>query len=305
MTGLTPTPPITRFAPSPTGHLHLGHVVNALYVWGIARAAGGTVLLRIEDHDRQRSKPEFERSILLDLEWLGFEPDAPLVRQSERKELYRRELDRLKAGNLVYACACSRKEMTLTTPDIPGEEMRYPGTCRSRNLEWREGLSWRLVLEPGSVQFHDARLGLQRQLPSQQCGDLQAMDRLGNWSYQFAVTVDDFLQGVTLVIRGEDLLPSAGRQIMLSRLLGRADPPVFLHHPLILKPGGEKLSKAQRDTGIRELREQGVRPEMVLGRAAYAGQLIDRVREVRQCDVAGLFDESEAKRYRFNTDETR
>lgn len=289
MTGLTQSPSITRFAPSPTGHLHLGHVVNALYVWGMARAAGGTVLLRIEDHDRQRSKPEFERSILLDLEWLGFEPDAPVVRQSERVGLYRRELDRLRADRLAYACACSRKEMAITTPDIPGEEMCYPGTCRSKNLEWREGLSWRVVLEPGTVEFRDARLGIQHQVPSRQCGDLQAMDRLGNWSYQFAVTVDDFLQGVTLVIRGEDLLPSTGRQIMLSRLLGRANPPVFLHHPLILKPNGEKLSKALRDTGIRELRAQGRSPELVLGMAAKAAGLVAAVREVGQKELIELF----------------
>jgi glutamyl-tRNA synthetase/glutamyl-Q tRNA(Asp) synthetase len=270
----------------------LGHVVNALNVWGIARAAGGTVLLRIEDHDRQRSKPEFEQSILLDLEWLGFEADAPLVRQSERIELYRRELDRLKAANLAYACACSRKEMALTTPDIPGEEMRYPGTCRPKNLEWREGLSWRVKMEPGSVEFRDARLGMQRQVPSRQCGDLQAMDRLGNWSYQFAATVDDFLQGVTLVIRGEDLLPSTGRQIMLSRLLGRSNPPVFLHHPLILKPGGKKLSKAQRDTGIRELRAQGLSPELVLGKAAHAAGLVSAVRKVGQAELIGIVEKA-------------
>jgi glutamyl-tRNA synthetase/glutamyl-Q tRNA(Asp) synthetase len=179
--------------------------------------------------------------------------------------------------------------MALTTPDIPGEEMLYPGTCRSRNLKWRAGLSWRVVLEPGSVEFRDARLGIQHQVPSQQCGDLQAMDRLGNWTYQFAATVDDLLQGVTLVIRGEDLLPSTGRQILLSRLLGRANPPVFLHHPLILKPGGEKLSKAQHDTGIRELRGQGRSPALVVGMAAQAVGLIAEVRELRHPELVEVF----------------
>ena len=288
MTGLTPSTLITRFAPSPTGHLHLGHVVNALYVWGIARAAGGTVLLRIEDHDRQRSRPEFEQTILEDLDWLGFTPDAPLVRQSERAELYRQQLERLRARHLAYACSCSRREMALTTPDIPGEEMRYPGTCRRKDLDWRAGLSWRVQLESGKVEFIDARLGIQQQTPGEQCGDLQAMDRLGNWTYQFAVTVDDYLQGVNLVIRGEDLLPSTGRQIMLSRLLGRAVPPVFLHHPLIFKSSGEKLSKANRDTGIRDLRSRGESPELVLGRAAHFAKLIDTVREVSQAEVQFL-----------------
>ena len=288
MTGLTP-PPITRFAPSPTGHLHLGHVVNALYVWGIAQARNGRVLLRIENHDRQRSRFEFERDILEDLAWLGLESGAPLVRQSERTSLYQSQLEALRVRGLAYACSCSRKEMAQTAPDIPGQEMCYPGTCRERNLEWRPGLSWRIRLVPDSVSFVDGRLGLQSQTPSRQCGDLQAMDRLGNWTYQFAVTVDDFLQGVTLVIRGEDLLPSTGRQIMLARLLGRAQPPQFYHHSLILKPNGEKLSKAAKDTGIRELRLRGESPGLVLGRAAHTVGLIPELRELPPADMAALF----------------
>jgi glutamyl-tRNA synthetase/glutamyl-Q tRNA(Asp) synthetase len=283
------TPLLTRFAPSPTGHLHLGHVVNAMYVWGWARAAGGKVLLRIEDHDRQRSRPEFERSILEDLEWLGFIPDAPLVRQSERRERYQEELDRLRARGLAYVCSCSRRDLALTIPDLPGEEMRYPGTCRAKGLEWHKGLSWRIRLEPGSVEFVDVRLGRQVQAPCDQCGDLQAMDRLGNWTYQFAVTVDDHRQGITLVVRGEDLLPSTGRQVVLSRLLGREHPPTFLHHPLILNPGGEKLSKARRDTGIRELRAQGLTAEAVLGKAAYGVGMISGDREMSREELVEIF----------------
>ena len=291
-------PLLTRFAPSPTGHLHLGHVVNALYVWGAAGAVGGKVLLRIEDHDRQRSRPEFERSIIEDLDWLGFRSETPMVRQSERADLYQQQLERLRTRGLAYVCSCSRKEMARAAPDIPGQEMRYPGTCRHRQLDWRKGLSWRVQLDTESVRFTDARLGVQVQTPAEQCGDLQLMDRLGNWTYQFAVTVDDYLQGINLVIRGEDLLPSTGRQILLSRLLGRSDTPVFLHHPLILKPDGEKLSKAQRDTGIRELREQGESARLVLGRAAQAVGLIDHVREVTKEEVVGLV----GQRYRFNAD---
>lgn len=279
----------TRFAPSPTGHLHLGHVVNALYVWGIARARNGKVLLRIEDHDRQRSRPEFEHSILEDLDWLGLEADEPMARQSERAGLYRGQLEQLGARHLAYVCSCSRKEMAQTTPDVPGQEIRYPGTCRQRNLEWRTGLSWRIRLESESVSFIDGRLGLQAQAPSEQCGDLQAMDRLGNWTYQFAVSVDDYLQDVTLVIRGEDLLPSSGRQLMLARLLGRTVPPEFFHHSLIRKPGGEKLSKAAKDTGIRELRARGESAGLVLGRAAHAVGLIDAVREINLAEVTNIF----------------
>jgi glutamyl-tRNA synthetase/glutamyl-Q tRNA(Asp) synthetase len=211
------------------------------------------------------------------------------VRQSERTTLYEEELHRLKVAGVAYVCSCSRKEMAQTTPDIPGQEMRYPGTCRGRNLEWRPGLSWRIRLQPGEIGFVDGRLGRQVQAPSEQCGDLQAMDRLGNWTYQFAVTADDFLQGVTLVIRGEDLLPSTGRQILLSRLLGREEPPVFFHHALIRKPGGEKLSKAAKDTGIRELRAAGESPELALGRAAQAVGLIETVREISLAEVTALF----------------
>jgi glutamyl-tRNA synthetase/glutamyl-Q tRNA(Asp) synthetase len=287
VTGLTPHP-ITRFAPSPTGHLHLGHVVNAIYVWGMARARGGRVLLRLEDHDRQRSRPEFAASILEDLEWLRLEWDGLMVRQSDRSSLYRETLEALKRNGLVYACSCSRKDMAQTTADVPGKEMRYPGTCRSRKVEWQPGLSWRIALESEKVNFVDARLGPQVQVPADQCGDIQAMDRLGNWTYQFAVSVDDYLQQVSLVIRGEDLLPSTGRQIMLSRLLGREVPPVFYHHPLILKPNGEKLSKAAQDTGIRELRARGESPQQVLGRAAHAAGLVDTAREISLADLVAI-----------------
>jgi glutamyl/glutaminyl-tRNA synthetase len=289
VTGLTLHRPITRFAPSPTGHLHLGHVVNAIHVWGIARAGSGTVLLRIEDHDRQRSRPEFERSILEDLAWLGLEADAPLARQSERGALYQEQLARLKAMGLAYACSCSRRELARTTPDLPGEEMRYPGHCRGKNLPWREGYGVRVVLEPGTVEFTDLRLGRQRQDPSEQCGDLQAMDRLGNWTYQFCVVVDDRDQDVELVIRGEDLLESTGRQIRLARMLGRPRPPHFLHHPLIRRPDGSKLSKANRDTGLRDLRAAGQSAASLLGEAAARAGLLDRPRALRAADLPSLF----------------
>jgi glutamyl-tRNA synthetase/glutamyl-Q tRNA(Asp) synthetase len=281
---------VTRFAPSPTGHLHLGHVVNALYVWGIARARGGSVLLRLEDHDRQRSKPGFEQTIMEDLAWLGLVPDAPMVRQSERTQLYQEQLARLTAQHPVYACRCSRKELARTVPDIPGQEMRYPGVCRSRNLEWAEGMSLRVVLDERAVPFTDARLGPQIQCPARQCGDLQLVDRLGQWTYQFAVAVDDWLQGVDLVIRGEDLLDSTGRQIMLAGMLGRQAPPVFLHHGLIRKPSGEKLSKAQQDTGIRELRDRGASPGQVLGQAAHHAGLLPENRALRHAEMAELFE---------------
>jgi glutamyl-Q tRNA(Asp) synthetase len=271
---------ISRFAPAPTGFLHLGHIVNAAYVWRETRARQGRILLRIEDHDRQRSRPEFEAAILEDLAWLGFAADVPLVRQSERGAIYQDALDRLRARGLVYACSCSRSDVSNVGRPFqgrqPGEaeslalhpnEIRYPGTCRDRGLSDGPGVGLRVRLEPRVERFVDLRHGPQEQRPSEQCGDLLVRDREGNWTYQFAATVDDYVQGVTLVVRGDDLLASTGRQIQLARLLGRAEPPEFLHHPLIMKSPDQKLSKSDRDTGIRELRAAGWTPERVIDHA--------------------------------------
>jgi glutamyl/glutaminyl-tRNA synthetase len=284
---------ITRFAPAPTGLLHLGHVVNALYVWGTARAARGTVLLRIEDHDRARSRPEFERAILEDLDWLGFVPDCAPVRQNDRSATYEAALNALQSQSLVYACECSRRDVEKTESGFDARshvrsglsrtanvERRYPGTCSSKNLARSERFGMRIRLAPSLQAFDDLRHGHQEQCPAEQCGDLLARDREGHWTYQFAVTVDDFDQGVTLVVRGDDLLASTGRQIQLARLLGRTAPPAFLHHPLIMKTPTQKLSKSDRDTGIRHLRQQGWTPHRVRGMAAAAAGLIEAPRDL-------------------------
>lgn len=259
------------------------------------------MLLRIEDHDRQRSRRHFEEAILEDLAWLGFEADEPPVRQSERGAIYESALDGLRRRSLVYGCNCSRAAIIDATrrpgplgpgspadpkgparpgPFGPDEEMdaelRYPGTCADRRLAEGSGVGLRVRLEPSVERFVDLRLGPQEQRPSEQCGDLLVRDRDGNWTYQFAATVDDYVQGVTLVIRGVDLLASTGRQIQLARLLGRAEPPAFLHHPLIMKSAasaggfggpGQKLSKSDGDTGVRELRAQGWTPAQVIEHA--------------------------------------
>jgi glutamyl-tRNA synthetase/glutamyl-Q tRNA(Asp) synthetase len=262
---------ITRFAPAPTGHLHIGHVVNALYVWDTARREGARVLLRIEDHDRQRSRAEFEASILEDLAWLGFVPDGPAVRQSERGELYEAALARLRSQGLLYACECSRQEIVAAVAEpviaLTAHELRYPGTCAAKNLTDAPGRALRVRLPRSEERFEDLLLGPQIQVPSEQCGDLLVRDRHGNWTYQFAVTVDDFEQGVNLVIRGVDLLASSGRQIQLGRMLGRPDPPRFMHHPLVMKSATQKLSKSDRDTGIREMRAAGMTPAAVIALA--------------------------------------
>jgi len=253
-------PVITRFAPAPTGYLHLGHVLNAFYVWSIARASGrdARVLLRIEDHDRARSRPEFEAALLEDLNWLGFTADGEVTRQSERGALYERALDSLRKRGLTYACECSRSEIGAGP---------YPGTCRSKNLQEAAGRGVRVRLDPSTERFDDLRLGPQEQRPVEQSGDVLVRDRDGNWTYQFAVVVDDWLQGVNLVIRGEDLLDSTGRQIQLARLLRRHPPPRFFHHELLMKSATQKLSKSDGDTGVRDLRAKGWTADAVIQRA--------------------------------------
>ncbi len=229
---------------------------------GASRArAAGTVRLRIEDHDRERSRPEFERSILDDLEWLGFVPDMPAFaafragpcdgRQSDHPQRYEEALARLDRDGRIYGCECSRarhsagrmggsapsasragaplgrRSLALARgrPAAAGDtnELRYDGFCRTRNITPGPGVGTRVRLDPGVERFEDGMLGPQQQEPLAQCGDLLVRDRLGYWTYQFAVTVDDLVEGITDVIRGRDLLASTGRQIQLARLLGRSD----------------------------------------------------------------------------------
>lgn len=256
---------ITRFAPAPTGFLHLGHVRNARYVWEFARAHGGQVLLRIEDHDRRRSKPEFEHAIFEDLAWLGFVPDEIVPRQSERDAAYRQVLDRLVAHGLVFGCTCTRTQLS------PHPARPAFCTCRNRGVALTNEVNWRVRMDPGVETFTDLLVGPQSQDPSEQCGDLMIRDRLGNWTYQWAATIDDHLQGVTHVIRGADLVDSTGRQIRLARLAGREVPATFLHHPLIMKSATQKLSKSDRDTGVRDLRAAGMTAERVRSLSSQSG----------------------------------
>ena len=201
------------------------------------------------------------------------------MRQSDDGPVYAQHLAALAAAHHVYACDCSRKALGSGP---------YPGRCRARGLTAARTRGLRVELGPGVERFDDALLGAQAQEPAAQCGDLLLRDRIGNWTYQFAVVVDDLRQGVDLVVRGADLLDSTGRQLALGRLLGRPAPPVFLHHPLILKPSGEKLSKANKDTGLRELRG-GWSAERVLGEAAFRGGLLPQARRLEVGQLAGLF----------------
>jgi len=288
-----PTRRTTRFAPAPTGFLHLGHLVNALYAWGIARATGGRVILRIEDHDRQRSRRTYEAAILDDLERLGLIADGPplvelrtgrsLYRQSDDPAPYAAAADALRAQDRVYACACARA--TLLAWRGPG----CPGGCRERALpDDAAGSALRAWLGAGEEPFDDLLLGPQSGDPSAG-GDLTLRDRHGNWSYPLCVVVDDLRHGVDLVIRGRDLLDATPGQLRLGRLLGRETPPAFLHHPLLRKPSGAKLSKADHDTAIRDLLDGGATPDELLGFVAAAVGLLESARPVRADRLGELF----------------
>lgn len=288
--GGVPTNPVTRFAPSITGWLHLGHVAHAVFVWGIARAVGAEVIVRLEDHDTGRFRPEYEAAILEDLAWLGFLDEvgrARLSRQSDDWGVYEAALRRLPD---VYACDCTRQD--LAADHDAAEEVPYTGRCRRRGLVYAPGKRWRVPLDGDCVEFTDLLLGFQRQVPAEQCGDLAVRGTNGDWSYQFAVVVDDDRQGVNLVIRGEDLLSSTGRQIRLGTMLGRAPPAVFAHHPLVRDDSGDKLNKRDGALGIRTLRADGMTAEELLGLAAARVGLIERPEALSSSELGGLFQVS-------------
>jgi glutamyl/glutaminyl-tRNA synthetase len=264
-------------------------VANAIWVWGLAGSSDTRVLLRIEDHDRERSRAAYDAAILEDLAWLGFEPDAGPVRQRDHPEPYEAALDLLRMHRLVYPCDCTRATVAAWASQHGGRWRGpgCPGGCQARGLPEEDDLVLRVALGSDLEPWADRILGPQTGDPSS-AGDPPIRDRHGNWTYGFAVVVDDLRQSTTLVVRGEDLADATPAQIRLARLLGRRVPPVFAHHPLIRKPGGAKLSKADGDTGVRDLRAAGLRPADVIGAAAAAVGLIPNARPVEAAEAAAL-----------------
>ncbi len=244
---------VGRFAPSPTGPLHAGSLVAALGSWLDARAHGGRWLVRIEDLDTARNAPGAEATILAQLAGCGLVPDEPVQRQSARTALYEAALDRLRASGWAYRCACSRRdiEMSLLAQGLAHErhaERVYPGTCRA-GCGGRQARAWRVwsTRAVGSddalvIDWHDRRLGAQSQDVTTAVGDFVLQRADGPFAYQLAVVVDDAAQGISDVVRGEDLADNTPRQMHLQRLLGLSMPR-YLHLPLVLGPDGEKLSK--------------------------------------------------------------
>jgi len=259
---------VGRFAPSPTGPLHAGSLVAALASWLDARAAQGQWLVRLEDVDTPRCIPGADQTILHQLEHCGLHPDAPPVWQSQRSALYQTALDALCAQGLAYPCACSRKEIEEAHTARGHAKERhaalpYPGTCRT-GLHGRPARAWRFHTEsfiekhppgraekaqeainsiaPDTLIWHDRRLGQQAQDVCQAVGDFVLKRADGLWAYQLAVVVDDAEQGITHIVRGEDLADNTPRQILLQQALGLPTP-IYLHTPLVLGANGEKLSK--------------------------------------------------------------
>ena len=240
-------PPYTgRFAPSPTGPLHAGSLVAALASWLDARAHGGRWLVRMEDVDTPRCVPGADQTILRQLAACGLQPDEAPLYQSARSALYAAALQQLIAQGRAYPCGCTRQDiaLALTGAGQPRErhgELVYPGTCR-HGLQGKTARAWRFATQAGALVWNDRHLGQQSQNVSTQVGDFVLHRADGLWAYQLAVVVDDAAQGVSHVVRGQDLADNSARQIQLQRALGLPTPQ-YLHTPLVLGANGEKLSK--------------------------------------------------------------
>jgi len=276
---------VTRFAPSPTGELHLGSAYSAWTGWHRAREAGGTFLVRIEDIDIRRCKREFETAMLADLIWLGFEWDGEVRRQSEHFADYGKVLDQLDERRLIYPCFCSRADIereiaaSANAPHGPDGPL-YPGTCRHLSAaERRDRMgaghehclrldAERAAAQAGPYHFVDETLGRVEGEPLLM-GDFVIARKDTPTSYHLAVTIDDHLQGITLVTRGVDVLPSTHVHGLLQRLLGY-ETPRYAHHKLLTDASGRRFAKRDRDMTIRAMRESGMAPDQVVERALAA-----------------------------------
>lgn len=290
-----------RFAPSPTGRMHLGNVFSALLSWLSARVQGGTWLLRIEDIDPQRSRRNWAEWIMDDLEWLGLEwdegprsgGDSGPYFQSERGEIYEHYLRRLQEGGLVYPCYCSRADILATqAPHESDGRVVYKGTCRHLPPGTGHGAAALRMMVPegghGIRQFTDGHYGIQKVDLTTQCGDFIVRRKDGAWAYQLAVVVDDALMGVTEVVRGRDLLLSSPQQIYTAECLGFT-PPRFTHLPLLCNAAGQRLSKRDSSLDMSSLRERHSARE-IIGFLAHTAGLLPQPTPLTVQELLPLFD---------------
>ena len=290
---------IGRFAPSPSGRMHLGNVFSALLAWLSVRSCGGQMLLRIEDLDPDRCRPEYADTLRRDLEWLGLDWDIEQTQQSLRAAEYARQFARLDAAGLVYPCYCTRGELhTASAPHASDGNVVYAGTCRRLTPEGRAAKTrtpaWRLIVPEETVSFVDGLQGAYVQNLARECGDFIIRRSDGVYAYQLAVVTDDAAGGVTQIVRGCDLLSSTPRQIYLQQLLGFSTPEYY-HVPLLTAPDGRRLSKRERDLDMGALRERYA-PEVLVGRLAYLAGLLDAPQSVSACELAADFSWRRVKR---------
>lgn len=283
-----------RYAPTPSGRLHLGNARTALLSWLWARSLGGRYVMRVEDLDPGRSRAEHEHDQLADLRWLGLDwdegpdvggPHGP-YRQSERGERYAAALARLQ----TFDCTCTRRELREATFAPHGREPVYPGTCRAgpRHPQRPRAIRWRTP--PGVIELRDAVQGSLREDVAREVGELVLRRSDGAWAYQLAVVVDDAAMGVTHVLRGADLLHSTARQVLLQRTLGLPTPG-YAHVPLVLGPDGEKLGKRHGAPDLTRLRTEGADPQRVVAALARSVGLVGpTVARVEARALVGDFD---------------
>ena len=287
-----------RFAPSPTGRMHLGNVYSALLSWLSVRSQGGAWVLRIEDLDPQRSRREFARQLEDDLQWLGLDWDEYFV-QSERSEIYTHYLNILGQKGLTYPCYCTRADIMATqAPHESDGRIVYAGTCRPKHLEeaWLNvdvhpsgrKPATRIIVPDEDISFVDAHYGAQSVNLARHCGDFVLRRADGAWAYQLAVVVDDALMGITEVVRGRDLLLSAPQQIYLYRLFG-FEVPTFCHLPLLCNLAGQRLCKRDKSLDLGEIRKAGHSPESVIGKLAFYAGIIDHAESVSAQELVSEF----------------
>ena len=288
----TQTAPVGRFAPTPSGRMHLGNVFAAMVAWLSVRSRGGQLVLRMEDLDTERTSAEFAEVLRDDLRWLGLDWDWETPPQSQRSQVYDRYFEQLREKGLLYPCYCTRSQLhNVNAPHLADGTYVYPGTCRELSEEQRAAFnrapSWRVRVPQRQYQLTDLCQGEFRQELTEECGDFVVRRADGVYVYQLAVTVDDGEAGVTEVVRGMDLLGSAPRQMYLQELFGFPHPQ-YGHVPMLLSPDGRRLSKRDRDLDLGVLRQNMTAPQL-LGKLAFSAELIDQNVPISAKELAGEF----------------
>ncbi len=285
--------PVGRFAPTPSGRMHLGNVFAALIAWLSVRSRDGEMVLRMEDLDTQRTSEAYAAQLREDLRWIGLDYDRETPPQSQRGAVYDRYFEQLREKGLLYPCYCTRSQLhSVNAPHLSDGTYVYSGTCRNLTPAQREAMdrapAWRVVVPDRQWRFTDRVQGEYRLNLAEACGDMVVRRADGVYVYQLAVTVDDGEAGVTEVVRGMDLLSSAPRQMYLQELFGFPHPS-YGHVPMLLAPDGRRLSKRDRDLDLGQL-QKWVSPETVIGTLASSAGLIDRREPISARELAAGFD---------------